>query len=138
MRKFERVLSDDDINDFFHLFQHRHFPGRKSMGYALAKDIEQTVLTKLAEQEPKWWAVHMRERTFATDNKDKAKAYADIKEKWAPLVTPLYLAPTLPLEPSDELIAEIKAVADIRLVNGKTELSNVREIIHTIAHSLSN
>lgn len=50
---------------------------------------------------------------------------------------PLYLAPTLSLDPSDELIAEIKAMADIRLVNGKAELSNVREIIHTIAHNLS-
>ena len=35
-------------------------------------------------------------------------------------ITPLYLAPSLSLEPSDELIAEIKAMAEIRLVNGKS------------------
>ncbi|AQS50765.1 hypothetical protein PAEH1_02870 [Paenalcaligenes hominis] len=47
---------------------------------------------------------------------------------------PLYLVPTLPIEPSDELIAEIKAMADIRLVDGRVELSNVKEIIHAIVH----
>jgi len=58
-------------------------------------------------------------------------------EKEPTSVMPLYLAPTLPLEPSDKLIAEIKAIADIRLIDGKAELSNVREIIHTITHNLS-
>lgn len=68
-----------------------------------------------------------------TQQEDQMQAW--INKGWE--VTPLYLAPTLPLEPSDELITEIKAMADIRLINGKAELSNVREIIHTIAHNLS-
>lgn len=34
---------------------------------------------------------------------------------------------------SDDAIAEIKAMADIRLVDGKAELANVREIAHAIA-----
>lgn len=35
-------------------------------------------------------------------------------------------------ELSDDAVEEIKAMADIRLINGKAELSNVREIAHAI------
>ncbi|AQS50516.1 hypothetical protein PAEH1_01285 [Paenalcaligenes hominis] len=60
---------------------------------------QEAVLAKLHEQqEPEWWAIHMKDRTFATNNKDEAKAYAEVKEKWAPLVTPLYTHPMPALE----------------------------------------
>lgn len=35
-------------------------------------------------------------------------------------------------ELSDETVAEIKAMADIRIVDGRAELSNVREIYHVV------
>lgn len=83
-------------------------------------------------QEPVAWRITAK-RFCGDFTKDR-----DIAQYWLEKepesITPLYLAPTLPLEPSDELIAEIKAMADIRLVDGRVELSNVKEIIHAIVH----
>lgn len=83
-------------------------------------------------QEPAAWRITAK-RFCGDFTKDR-----DIAQYWLEKepesITPLYLAPTLPLEPSDELIAEIKAMADIRLIDGRVELSNVKEIIHAIVH----
>lgn len=88
-------------------------------------------------QEPVAWRVHpfdhgvgVEDAYAMTQQENQMQAW--INKGWK--VTPLYLAPTLPLEPNDELIAEVKKIADIRLITGKAELFNVREIIHTIVH----
>lgn len=56
MSKFDRVLSDGDIDSFFTSFQERSFSDWVAMGRALAKELEQAVLAKLAEQTPVAWA----------------------------------------------------------------------------------
>lgn len=91
-----------------------------------ARNVEQAVLSKLTEQKPvvyRFLRPSTKQYVYITDNVPTIKEFE-----------PLYLAPTLPLEPSDELIAEIKAMADIRLVDRRVELSNVKEIIHAIVH----
>jgi len=88
-------------------------------------------------QEPVAWRVHPFDYGVGVDGAYAITQQEDQMQAWINKgweVTPLYLAPTLPLEPSDELIAEIKAMADIRLVDGRVELSNVKEIIHAIVH----
>lgn len=40
-------------------------------------------------------------------------------------------------EPGPELIEQIKALADIRLVDGRAELANVRVLIHAITRGIT-
>lgn len=108
---------------YIHPIPTDHFPG-------VGKMVAQ-------RQEAVAWRVHPFDYGVGVDGAYAITQQEDQMQAWINKgweVTPLYLAPTLPLEPSDELIAEIKAMADIRLVDGRVELSNVKEIIHAIVH----
>lgn len=70
---------------------------------AMRKAVE-AYAKKLSSQEPSWWAIHTKEKSFATNDKDEAKAYIKTKETYAPLVIPLYSHPS----PTPQLHSELK------------------------------
>lgn len=107
-------------------------PSDLQMAYIVARDVALAYKNKLEDQEPVAWRITAK-RFCGNFTKERDVAQYWL-EKEPESIKPLYLAPSLSLEPSDELIAEIKAMAGIRLIDGRVELSNVKEIIHAIVH----
>ena len=78
MTQHKPVLTDDDINDFFRQFRHIRFTCLDTMNYALAKGIEQSVLAKLAEQEPvvyRFLPPGTQQYMYITDDVPKIKEF---------------------------------------------------------------